>query len=108
MKLDQIIPDPNIRKRIYQVFGALGLVLTGTQAGFAAVQAEQPAWLTVAFAVYGVFAVAGFATASANTEQGAITQVGEPAEPIRPLIVSNPDAQGGITPEVPYEPRHAE
>lgn len=65
--LDQVVPDGPIRKRVYQAFAAIGIILGGTQVGFAAAGGEQPVALTVALAVYGFAAAAGFAKAQANT-----------------------------------------
>lgn len=68
--LDQVVPDGPVRKRIYQGFAALGILIGGTQVGFAAASAGQPVWLTVALAVYAFLGTAGFAVAQANTPTG--------------------------------------
>lgn len=65
--LDDVIPDANKRKPIYQVFAALGLLIGATQVGFAAAEAGQPVWLNVALAVYAFLGAGGFAVAQANT-----------------------------------------
>lgn len=65
--LDDIIPDPAKRKPIYQVFGALGIVIGAVQVAFAAADAGQPVWLNVALAVYAFLGGAGFTVAQANT-----------------------------------------
>lgn len=65
--LDQVVPDGPVRKRVYQVFAAAGLVLGATQVGFAAADQGQPVALIVALAVYGFLGAAGFAVAQANT-----------------------------------------
>lgn len=69
MKLEQIIEDPAKRKPIYQIFGLIGIILSAVQAGVAVIPdiSGQPVWLTVAFAVYGVLAAAGFTVSSKNT-----------------------------------------
>lgn len=55
------------RKPLYAVFAFIGLVLGGTQVGYASADLGQPTWLTVTLAVYA-FVGAGFGfTASANT-----------------------------------------
>ena len=64
--IDQIIPEGPLRKAVYRIFAAAGLILGATQVGFAAAQAGQPVWLTVALAVYAFAASAGFQKAQAN------------------------------------------
>lgn len=74
--IEDIIPEGPIRKLAYRVFAVLGLVLFLTQVGYLALPGnEQPAWLTVALAVFAPLAAAGFAKAQANT----------PLVPVAPL-----------------------
>lgn len=67
--LEDVIPDANKRKPIYQVFAGLGLVLTATQVGFSAAELSQPVALTIALAVYAFLAGAGFVLAAGNTSE---------------------------------------
>lgn len=55
------------RKRLYPIYGCLGVILGATQVGFAAAEAGQPTWLTVALAVYTFTGGALFGVAKANT-----------------------------------------
>jgi len=64
--LKEFIPE-HWRKRVYLVFALVGLTLTSFQVGFAAADVGQPLWLTVAFAVFGLWASAVGFTALANT-----------------------------------------
>lgn len=57
--------NPALRKRLYGVYAVAGLLLGSTQVGYAAAEAGQPVWLTVALAVYAYVGVAfGFAAQS--------------------------------------------
>lgn len=57
--------NPTLRKRLYGVYALAGLLLGSTQVGYAAAEAGQPVWLTVALAVYAYVGVAfGFAAQS--------------------------------------------
>lgn len=67
MKLEQIIPNPEVRKPIYSVFAGLGLILGAIQVGFASAEVGQPVWLTVSMAVYAFLAGMGFTLSQANT-----------------------------------------
>lgn len=58
---------PGVRRVLYVVSFVVGLVLGGCQVGFAAADATQPAWLTVAFAVYGFAGAYLGITAATNT-----------------------------------------
>ena len=61
MTLDAIVPNPDIRKWIYRVFGFIGLVLGAVQVGFASTPGGiQPDWLTTSLAVYAFLGAAGF------------------------------------------------
>lgn len=56
---------PGVRWWVYVVFALIGLALGGTQVGYAAADAGQPTWLTVALAVFGFLGTAvGFTAAS--------------------------------------------
>jgi hypothetical protein len=68
--LEQVIPDANKRSLLYRIFAALGIIIGGTQVGFAAASAGQPVWLTVSLAVYAFLGTAGFALADRNTPSG--------------------------------------
>lgn len=48
-----VAANPALRRKLYAVYGVIGLVLGATQVGFAAAEAGQPVALTVALAVYG-------------------------------------------------------
>lgn len=98
MKLEQIVPNPNVRKPVYAVFAALGLALGAFQVGFASAEAGQPTWLTVAMAVYAFLAGAGFAVSQANT----VTPSGTPT--IEGLDVFTSEEE----PEESYQAKHAE
>jgi hypothetical protein len=65
--LTDIVPAP-VRKIIYSVYAALGLVLSGSQVGLSAANVDQPVWLTVTLAIYAFFGTALGATAASNTE----------------------------------------
>lgn len=65
--LENIIPDGRVRRIIYRVFGAIGLVLGATQVGFATAELGQPVWLAVSLAIYAFLGAAGFAVSQANT-----------------------------------------
>lgn len=68
--LDQVIRDPLRRRLIYQIFAALGIVLTAVQVAFSSLpDPTQPVWLGVSLAVYAFLAGAGFAVAQSNTEK---------------------------------------
>lgn len=58
---------PAIRSKVYAVYAVLGLILGATQVGFAAAEAGQPVWLTVALAVYAFVGGALGFVAQANT-----------------------------------------
>lgn len=82
MKLDQIIPNENVRKVIYSVFGGIGLILSVIQSVYASQSLDQPGWLVGAFAAYGVLAAAGFTVSLGNTPSASplVTGTGEVAE----------------------------
>lgn len=62
------ILTPTIRRVIYAVYAIVGLVLGAVQVGVTAVpDGAQPAWLTVALAVYAFVGTGLGFTASANT-----------------------------------------
>lgn len=45
--------NPSLRRKLYAVYGVIGIVLGATQVGFSAAEAGQPVALTVALAVFG-------------------------------------------------------
>lgn len=59
--------SPKARAVVYTVFAFLGLGLGGTQVGYAAAEAGQPTWLTVALAVYAFLGSAFGYTAVTHT-----------------------------------------
>lgn len=65
--LEHIVPNAAIRKPIYQIFAALGIILGAIQVGFATADAGQPIWLTVAMGVYAFLGGVGFTISQANT-----------------------------------------
>ena len=65
--IETIIPEGKVRQAVYRIFAAVGFLLGATQVAFAAASLGQPTWLTVALAVYGFAAAAGFVKAQANT-----------------------------------------
>lgn len=66
------------RKRAYALYALLGVVISGTQVGYAATSNGQPEWLTVVLAVYAYLGVALGFTAASNTT--AVTSDGETVE----------------------------
>ena len=60
---------PAIRSHVYTIFWCLGLALGATQVGFAAADAGQPVWLTVALAVYAFLGAGVGYTAGQNTPE---------------------------------------
>lgn len=67
--LNEIIPDPNKRKPLYQAFAGVGLLIGAVQIAFASIpDTTQPVWLTVALSVYAFLGAAGFTVAQANTD----------------------------------------
>lgn len=66
-KLIDVLP-PSVRQTVYVIYAVLGVLLTATQAGFAAVpDVGQPVALTVAFAVYSALGAGFGLLAAANT-----------------------------------------
>lgn len=59
--------SPEARAMVYTIFAFLGLGLGGTQVGYAAAEAGQPVWLTVALAVYAFLGSAFGYTAVTHT-----------------------------------------
>lgn len=59
--------NPTARRRTYQVFWIVSLILGATQVGYAAADAGQPVWLTVALAVFAFLGVGIGYTAARNT-----------------------------------------
>lgn len=64
--MNPLVDRPLVRARVYAAFWALGLALGGTQVGYAAAEAGQPTWLTVALAVYAFIGAGVGYTAQAN------------------------------------------
>lgn len=58
---------PAARRYAYVLSFVVGLVLGGTQVGYAAAEVGQPTWLTVALAVYAFVAAGLGLTAAQNT-----------------------------------------
>ena len=58
--------NPAARRRTYQAFWIVGLLLGATQVGYAAADAGQPTWLTVALAVFAFLGVGIGYTAARN------------------------------------------
>lgn len=75
MHLNNIIPDENKRKPIYQIFAGLGLLIGIAQVSFAAANIENPLWLNIVLAVYAFLGGAGFTLANAHT--GGSPQINE-------------------------------
>lgn len=69
--LGSIVPSASIRKWIYGAYAVLMLITGATQAGYASLELENPAWLTVAIAVLGFLGVAVGGLAIANTQSTA-------------------------------------
>ena len=59
--------NPAARKIVYTLFWLVGLALGAVQVAYAAGDAGQPDWLTVALAVYAFLGTGVGYTASANT-----------------------------------------
>lgn len=55
------------RRYVYAVYAWLGLVLGGTQVGYASAAVDQPVWLTVALGVFAFVGTAIGVTAVSNT-----------------------------------------
>ncbi len=64
--MNPLVDRPLVRARVYAAFWTLGLALGGTQVGYAAAEAGQPTWLTVALAVYAFLGAGVGYTAQAN------------------------------------------
>ena len=47
---------PAVRKTIYTLLAAVGLILASVQVGYSAAELANPSWLTVALAVYAFLA----------------------------------------------------
>ena len=62
---------PGARKLAYVLSFAIGLVLGAALVGYAAAEANQPTWLTVALAVYAFVAAALGITAAQNVAKPA-------------------------------------
>lgn len=55
------------RRWVYAVYAVAGVVIGGTQVGFAAAELAQPVWLTVTLAVYAFVGGAVGLTATSHT-----------------------------------------
>lgn len=64
--MNPLAQNPDARRRVYTGFWLVGLVLGGTQVGYAAAESGQPTWLTVALAVYAFLGAGVGYTAQAN------------------------------------------
>lgn len=92
---DQIIPDENIRRKIYQALAAVGLLLGSIQVVFLSTQSDQPGWLTAALGVYTFLGGGSLVLSQANTRPVAEKVSAEPVvevEVITPGPVGVPDA----------------
>lgn len=58
---------PKVRAIMYYVLALIGIALAAAQAAYLVV-GEQPKWLLVLFAVYGVLGTASGLTAASNTQ----------------------------------------
>lgn len=67
--MNRLYIPPAARVWVYGIFGAVGVALGATQVGFAAAEAGQPVWLTVALAVYAFLGPAIGYTAATNTSR---------------------------------------
>lgn len=65
--LENVFPNANVRKPIYQVFAAIGILLGALQVGFGYGESGQPLWLNIAMGVYAFLAGVGFTVSQANT-----------------------------------------
>ncbi|MDF1603413.1 hypothetical protein [Nocardioides sp. YIM 152315] len=70
-----------VRTAIYAGYATLGVAFGATQVGFATAHVDQPAWLLVAFGVFGYLGTALGLVAAANT-----------ADPA-PVLTDMPDMQ---------------
>lgn len=66
--LTDILPA-SIRRRMYLIYGLMGISIGAAQAGISAAQIDQPKALTVVLAVYAYLGIALGLTAAANTDQ---------------------------------------
>ncbi len=65
--LGSVITSPTVRKIIYGVYIVALVIVGAAQVGFAAVEAGQPEWLTIALAVLAYLGVPIGGLAIANT-----------------------------------------
>ena len=61
------IMTPRVRRIAYAVYAIIGLALGAVQVGFAAAEAGQPVWLTVALAVFAFLGAGLGFTATTHT-----------------------------------------
>lgn len=71
-KLEEIIPNADVRKVVYQVFGVAGLLIGVLQVAMAG---DVPPWLDITLNVYAFLAAAGFGMSQAKTPE---VQVSKP------------------------------
>lgn len=90
INVGNIIANPKTREVIYSVFTVLGVALGATQVGFSAAQQGQPAWLTVALAVYAFLGAAGLGVARANTPTTGHIIDARDTSPTTEVFVVNP------------------
>ncbi len=67
--MNPLSEHPAVRRRVYAGFWLASLALGGTQVGYAAAQAGQPTWLTVALSVYAFLGAGIGYTAQANVTE---------------------------------------
>lgn len=64
-----LIPD-HVRQIIYVAYSTVGVLIGAVQVGYVAVNAAQPAALTIALAVYAYVGIALGLTAASNVQRG--------------------------------------
>lgn len=67
MGVPTVALPPKVRAVVYYVYALVALGLGGTQVGYAAAEAGQPTWLTVALAVLAFLGAGLGVTAASNT-----------------------------------------
>lgn len=65
--LGNIITSPTARKSVYGTYAIACVAATATQVGYAAIQAPQPDWLSVALAVLAYLGIPLAGLALSNT-----------------------------------------
>ena len=78
--------SPKVRRWVYAVIGGVSLIVGACQVGYAALDAGQPDWLTVALAVVPFLAAGlGYTAASHTPSEKTVVQ---------PAAALDPDADG--------------